>query len=283
MIDKTIRKSKKLRDLKNDKSRLLYFMIYPHIDSEGRFSADPDEIKIECVPFLQYSERQIAESVADLYNVGLIKLGISDDEPYLEITRFRDFNNIREDREGKSKYPSIKNNTPGVLREYACLIKLSLSSIESNELMKEEKREAPTATQKELLILKELKNVKGFPFDEEKDLSFIRAIIADYPEIDHLDEFKKRCAYWLDHPLKRNSSPRAQIRTWFKNARRYNQESKTQLQVGSTASPPIWKDHGMTHEQWDMAMVLYHKQKKDTPGLMVPEFIKSWKEGRSNQ
>jgi len=49
-------------------------------------------------------------------------------------------------------------------------------------------------------------------------------------------------------------------------------------QVGTSTSPSIWKDHGLTREQWDVAMVMYHKQKKDTPGLMVPEFIKTWKE-----
>jgi len=57
-------------------------------------------------------------------------------------------------------------------------------------------------------------------------------------------------------------------------------------QIGSTPSStaPMWKFHGLSSEdEWSKVMALYHKQKKDTPGLMVPEFIKTWKEGRSNQ
>jgi len=63
---------------------------------------------------------------------------------------------------------------------------------------------------------------------------------------------------------------------------RAKQQSKTS-QIGSTTSSPPWKDHGLTREQWDVAMKLYHERKKDAPSLMVLEFIKSWKEGRSNQ
>lgn len=135
MIDKSIRKSKKFRDLKTDKSRLLYLMMYPHVDSSGKFTADPEEIKIECVPLLGYTIDQIAESIIEMHIVGLINIGIDDDEPYLEISRFKDFNKIREDREGASKYPEICGSSPGVVQEYASLIKYNI--IQSNELINE--------------------------------------------------------------------------------------------------------------------------------------------------
>jgi len=201
MIDKNIRKSKKFRDLKNDKSRLLYLMIYPHVDRDGRFTADPEEIKIECIPYLNYSNRQIAESIVDMYNVGLINLGTHNNEPYLEITRFRDFNNIREDREGDSKYPELGGSRPGVVQEYSSLINISLKEV--NERINEDKKKQAIYYDSEKI---ELINIS----EKQKE-----AWKKTFPICDIEAELNKM-ASWLDaNPKKRKSSYKAFINNWL--------------------------------------------------------------------
>ncbi|MFH2049717.1 MAG: hypothetical protein ABIJ12_09745, partial [bacterium] len=107
MINRRISKSDKIKDLKYDRSRVLYFMIYPWLDCEGRYSADPIDIKEDCCPRLRYSKRQIAESMIDLADSGLILLYEDDDgKPYLEYTRFEEFQiGLKKNREAPSKIP----------------------------------------------------------------------------------------------------------------------------------------------------------------------------------
>jgi len=105
MIKKEIRRSKKMGALKNDKARTLYFMIYPHVDVEGRFVADPADIKIECVPQFGWTEKTIEKALCDLHNVGLIKLYNINENRYLQISRFHDHQRIDKNKEAKSKIP----------------------------------------------------------------------------------------------------------------------------------------------------------------------------------
>lgn len=107
MIDKRISKSKKLTALKFERSRTLYFMILPHLDCEGRYSGDPEEIKEDCVPKLRFSAQQVAESIVDLANVSLLLLYEHKEEPFIQYSRFADFQaGIRKDREAPSVIPS---------------------------------------------------------------------------------------------------------------------------------------------------------------------------------
>ncbi|MCX6574887.1 MAG: hypothetical protein NTV82_00680, partial [Candidatus Aminicenantes bacterium] len=107
MIDKRISKSDKLAALPHDRSRVLYFMIYPHLDVKGRYSGDPRDIKEDCCPRLSYTIKQIAESLIDLHEVGLLFLYEVDNKPYIEVTRFDDFQiGIRPDREAASEIPA---------------------------------------------------------------------------------------------------------------------------------------------------------------------------------
>ncbi|MEN6560889.1 MAG: hypothetical protein ABFD52_08960 [Acidobacteriota bacterium] len=113
MIDKRISKSDKLASLKRDRSRVLYFMIYPHTDVAGRYSADPRDIKEDCCPRLKYSVAQVEESLRDLNEAGLLILYEVEGQRYLEITRFEDFQTgIRADREAESKIPAYSGPTP---------------------------------------------------------------------------------------------------------------------------------------------------------------------------
>jgi hypothetical protein len=135
MIDKRIAKSDKFTALSMDRSRVLYFMIYPHLDCEGRHSADPRDIKEDCCPRLPYTLSQVTDSLIDLHNVGLIRLYEVDNKAYLEADRFEDFQpGLRKDREAPSEIPAYSGVAPtnsGGLRSWSALslrLKLSLSS-----------------------------------------------------------------------------------------------------------------------------------------------------------
>ena len=106
IIDKRIGKSKKFAELKSDRSRVLYLMIYPHLDVDGKFTGDPEEIKEDCCPKLRYSLSKIAESITEMANVGLLILYEVDGEPFIKYEKFNHFQiGIRKDREAPSLCP----------------------------------------------------------------------------------------------------------------------------------------------------------------------------------
>jgi len=129
MINRRIAKSDKLAALKKDRSRVLYFMIYPFLDVEGRYSGDPQDIKEDCVPRLRYSIKQIAESIIDLDSVDLLELYTDNkNQVAIQYTRFDDFQNLRRDREGESKISPPPAQLPDKSRTTPALyLSLSLS------------------------------------------------------------------------------------------------------------------------------------------------------------
>jgi len=129
----------------------------------------------------------------------------------------------------------VKDNSPNSRRtfEEQDTIEVKLSEVKLSE--GEEKRkeggsrhdqasfdEAPTAqtiqpedaTTCERAILHELKQVPDFPDDYTRNLTFIRALAVDYPNLDLLEQAKKWRVYKLDKPLKPKSNPRLQFRNW---------------------------------------------------------------------
>ena len=84
----------------------------------------------------------------------------------------------------------------------------------------------PSPSLQERECLKILKRVKNYPFDYKKDLEHLRSLAVDFPNVDMLNELKKWEAYKLDHPLKKSSNPRLQIRNWFENAQRWSKDER---------------------------------------------------------
>lgn len=84
----------------------------------------------------------------------------------------------------------------------------------------------PELTKTEREALAELKSIPGYPFDFDKDLKLLRNLETDFPDVDVLPELKKYHIYKLDHPLKKNSNPRLQLRNWFENAQRWRKEDR---------------------------------------------------------
>lgn len=127
MIDKRISKSKKFAALKHERSRVLYFMMLPHLDVDGKFTGDPEEIKEDCCPKLKHSVHKIAESVIELADVGLLKLYEVDGRPFIKYAKFSDFQlGIRKDKEAPSRLPDQVRTKDGPTPSLYLSLKLRL-------------------------------------------------------------------------------------------------------------------------------------------------------------
>jgi len=119
MLKRAVSDSRRLSELKSDSARLLWTWILPYLDIEGRYFADADIIKGKIVPRIKtFTPEIISEYLDDMRRVGLIVLYEFDGEKYLQFRNFHEFQNLRENREGKSKIPPPAENsrrTPGVL------------------------------------------------------------------------------------------------------------------------------------------------------------------------
>ena len=84
----------------------------------------------------------------------------------------------------------------------------------------------PSPSPQERECLKIIKAVPNYPFDYNKDLEYMRNLAVDFPGVDILCELKKWRTYKLDHPLKRKSNPRLQLRRWFENAQKWSKDER---------------------------------------------------------
>jgi len=106
MLKRAVSDSKKLPELKTDAARLLWTWILPYLDVEGRYYADPDIIKGKVVPRIKtFTPQNVAEYLMDMDSVDLIILYEIEGEKYLQFRNFREFQNLRESKEAKSKIP----------------------------------------------------------------------------------------------------------------------------------------------------------------------------------
>ncbi|KKN77259.1 hypothetical protein LCGC14_0362370 [marine sediment metagenome] len=113
MLKKVVSTSKKLAALKTDSARLLYTWILPHLDIQGRFSAELDIIKGSVVPRLKsMTLPKIEKYLQDLAENKLIILYNVNGDRYLELVKFKDFQRLREKREAVSIIPEPPDSTP---------------------------------------------------------------------------------------------------------------------------------------------------------------------------
>lgn len=134
MINKRISISKKLASLKTDSARLLYFMCYPHTDIKGRLEADAPYIRSVCIPRLNWTDKKINACLRDLYRVRLILLYELNSNTYMEFTRFKEFQTLREDRESKSEIPSPPTELLQNSSETPAEVKLSKVNISKDKI-----------------------------------------------------------------------------------------------------------------------------------------------------
>jgi len=150
MIDKRISNSKKLGQI-SDKGKILWFMLYPHLDSEGRIAFDDlEDLQIEILPrFKSWTLQDIAGSINELADIELLDLYSDKEKIAMEFRKFEDFQiGLRRDREAKSTITPSKNvEDCGVMRINSAL-RLSISKRKegSKERKKQAKKETPSKT-----------------------------------------------------------------------------------------------------------------------------------------
>lgn len=118
MLKRRITASKKMAQLKSDKSRLLWFYMLPFTDVDGRIIADCEDIRDEIIRKQRkgYSSAKIEECLQDLCRVELIVLYSANSKRYLEFTRFWDEQSHNRDREAKSTIPAPTQEDSRVIK-----------------------------------------------------------------------------------------------------------------------------------------------------------------------
>lgn len=104
----------------------------------------------------------------------------------------------------------------------------------------------PPASPSEQQLLSALQSVAGYPFDEAKDLQFIRQLAEDFPDVDLLAEAKAWRTYKLDRPLEKKSNARSQFRNWLSKARQFRSRDTPRRQDrhddDDQSRNPIYRD-----------------------------------------
>lgn len=116
MINKQLAKSRRFDALEDDFSRLLYCMLLPHADRDGRLEGDPHLVKAMCFPRRDdVSCRKIADSLRQITATGLIEWYEVDEEAYIEISKFKENQEgLRYDREPESRIQAPCGTLPAV-------------------------------------------------------------------------------------------------------------------------------------------------------------------------
>jgi len=115
MINKSISKSKKFNlILDNDFDRLLYCMLLPYADRDGRVEGDPDLVKGNIFPRRKdVSEEDITHGLENLARVGLILHYQVEGDNFIQICQFQEGQEgFRYDREKPSTIPAPSGMTP---------------------------------------------------------------------------------------------------------------------------------------------------------------------------
>jgi hypothetical protein len=136
MLKKEISDSGKLGRLKSDRARVLWFMMLPHLDRDGRLKADPQIIKGQICTMLPYSLKTIQTALEQLHDIGLIILYQANGDQCLQYTRFSDFQSLKYDRESESKIPEPNPENSGVILRTPPEVKLKEVNISKENIGK---------------------------------------------------------------------------------------------------------------------------------------------------
>lgn len=106
MLKKEISNSKRFSALKTDTARMLYVMLIPWTDIDGRFHADPYIFKGNVCPRLKHITPEIVEEcLKDMAENTMILLYEVDGDLYGYLRLHEQKQSLRRDKEGKSKIP----------------------------------------------------------------------------------------------------------------------------------------------------------------------------------
>jgi hypothetical protein len=63
-------------------------------------------------------------------------------------------------------------------------------------------------------------HLPAYPFDPDVDAAFVDELLADFPDLDLLEQLKRFRWYYNNRPLENIRNARGAIRGWLRHARR---------------------------------------------------------------
>lgn len=160
MLSATISESKKFGNVQTNTSRLVYLMLLPWVDREGRYEADATLISHRVLMRCGIPEEQVEEALTDLERCGLIRLYSAQGKRVLEFVDFLKWNKPHW-KEPPSALPDPSEN--GSLTQSD---NVSLISGEEGAKLEPSLRQSPTA-EVEVEVEEEV--------EEEEDLVLLSA------------------------------------------------------------------------------------------------------------
>ena len=115
MLDKRISESKKLGSV-SDKSKVIYFMLLPHLDKNGCFKCVPGLIKWTTMPNIDYDFKTMDKCLRELNEAKLLIIYNVNGDEYLQYIKFREFQTNDVSKEGITDIPEP---TPDLLQTYS--------------------------------------------------------------------------------------------------------------------------------------------------------------------
>jgi len=202
MINRRVSMSKKIARL-TDKAKVLWFMIYPHLDREGRIAFDDiQDLKIEIIPYFNWTIKKIADALNEIADIGLIVLYPNNNKIAMQFNRFEDFQvGLRKEREAESDINPPEENPESSGNFRILPPKFKLNEVKGRkEGRKEEKifYDFESST---------WKNTK------EKDIEFWKKA---YPACNIKLELLAMADWLESNPEKKKSNYRAFISRWLK-------------------------------------------------------------------
>ncbi len=77
-------------------------------------------------------------------------------------------------------------------------------------------------------------------------LGFLKELSLEFPDIDYVEEIKKKVVWWRDHPLNKKSNIHLQLRNWFAIATKFQKEGHKEKRVGESTHIPSIEEDGYT-------------------------------------
>lgn len=119
-------------------------------------------------------------------------------------------------------------------------------------------------------IVGELITVKGISLKKAGSLVYyLKELSIEFPDVDYVEEMKKKCSWWRDHPLTNKSNIHLQIRNWFSLAKKFQKEDNKEKKVGESIRVPSKEE-----EDYSKARAIKMKQIME---IYQPEIDKAMK------
>lgn len=112
ILSASLATSRKFSRLQTNDHRLMYVMLIPHVDCEGRHDAEPAVLAGKCFTTLGYGPDDIEVALGDMCNHGLISLYEAHGDMFLEIVDFHVHQNIRRKKDGNPQFEAPSRIPP---------------------------------------------------------------------------------------------------------------------------------------------------------------------------